>query len=248
MPSDMKMSEKKHSYGDRMCMACGGAVCNLNYSHLRDQVEKRMMGGNAGPMAKDDAGMQYDDENDAGIAKGMMRPLGYAKGGHVKDHSKGVHTSNYEGPDNSIAGSFTKAAHKGNTSIPKGTQHQWAKDEHHRVLKEMKSMPKPHGHYADGGPVDKGLSKEALSKGQESMRQAFGHPDAKPSPKPEKKELASFADGGDIDVEMDMGDGDMLMDQCAQECMDALKSGDKSAFKSAMEAMVSELMQKMMGD
>jgi len=58
-------------------------------------------------------------------------------------HEKGVHTHNHEGPGNSPAGSFSSAAVKGNTSLPKQELNSAAKDEHKKVLSEQKAMPKP---------------------------------------------------------------------------------------------------------
>jgi hypothetical protein len=94
-----------------------------------------------------------------------------AEGGET-GHEKGVHTHNYEGSGNSPAGSFSKSAVRGNTNIPKGDLNSYAKEEHKRVLGEMKSMPKPNL-YADGGSVQSNApssgwsqkDKEDFSKG-----------------------------------------------------------------------------------
>lgn len=56
---------------------------------------------------------------------------------------KGVHNHNHEGPGNSPAGSFSSAAVKGNTSLPKQALNDAAKDEHKKVIAEQKAMPKP---------------------------------------------------------------------------------------------------------
>ncbi len=157
---EMPAMEKKHAYGGRQCMACGGMACKISYEQLRDMVEKKKMGGNAGPMAKDDAGAEYDGDDDPAIS--MMTPLGrYADGGQVS--SSGFPTIiNQQTPDSNASNS--------------------------------------------------------------------------------KKLAIKMADGGDVEGS---GDDDMLMDQCAHECMEAMKSGDKMAFKDAMTAMIHEIMEKM---
>lgn len=180
--------EVKHNYKGMPCMACGGAVCNLNYGHLRDQVEKERMGGDSigkgmeghglGRMAaggmvapEDDAGKAYGPGSGMAIKKGEMMPLGYAKGGM----------------------------------------------------------------YADGGPVSPAPQPTPMDdvgpheqQARNALAGAFGGKQKK------------MAEGGEVDE-----DGDMLMDQCAHECMEAMKSGDKMAFKDAMMAMVHEVMEKM---
>lgn len=88
-----------------------------------------------------------------------MKKKCMSKGGKIKAHpevkdtnmhEKGVHYANYVGPGNSPAGSFAKAAHKGNTSLPKDALIGFAKDEHKRRLAELKAMPNPKL-YAHGG-------------------------------------------------------------------------------------------------
>lgn len=74
---------------------------------------------------------------------GRMEHKRGQKQGATEGHEKGVHTHNHEGPGNSPAGSFASSAVKGNTSIPKDTLNSYAKEEHTKVLGEMKSMPKP---------------------------------------------------------------------------------------------------------
>lgn len=76
-----------------------------------------------------------------------------AEGGGVEDYSKGVHKPNYEGEGSSPAGSFSRAMTNGRTNIPPEKTKEFAKEEHHRVLDEMRSMKKPNL-YAEGGDVD----------------------------------------------------------------------------------------------
>lgn len=211
----MEQTSKKHSYGGRTCMACGGMSCKISYEQLRDMVEKKQNGD-------------------------FM-----AKGGEVK----GVHKSNHEGPGNSVAGSFTKNAHKGNTSIPKEEQHEWAKEEHKRVLGEMKTVPKPHGNYAEGG-----LAHDPSKYDKDGNRLA-GNSGPAPSPTPQgeeetrvKGQLADafgHAKGGEVEDDASDGDHDMMMDQCAHECMEAMKSGDKAMFKDSLYTLMADMMSKM---
>lgn len=78
----------------------------------------------------------------------------YAKGGDVK----GVHDYNYEGPGTSPAGSLSRDAVKGNTSLSKEDLHREAKKHHERVIGEMRSMPKPKlKGLAEGGEVEDDL-------------------------------------------------------------------------------------------
>lgn len=114
-----------------------------------------------------------------------------------------------------------------------------------------KGMMAPLGHYAEGGAV---WVKDKYGNATET------HPDAGASPIPDgeheakaKKQLADafghYAEGGNV-MELagdhdEAKDDDMLMDHCAHECMEAIKSGDKAAFKDAMHTMMADFMNKM---
>jgi hypothetical protein len=190
----------KHNYKGMPCMACGGVVCNLNYGHLRDQVEKERKGGDGigkgmeghglGRMAKggvveqDDAGMAYGPDNDSAIVRGAMKPLGrYAEGGSVPAEPSSA------------------------------------------------ASPSP-------------ISKDKWKMFQSGFKKALGEPEEAQAAEPKKEAMGGmYVEGGD--VEKEMGDDDMLMEQCAHECMEAMKKGDKMAFKDAMMAMVHEIMEKM---
>lgn len=52
---------------------------------------------------------------------------------------------------------------------------------------------------------------------------------------------ASLAEGGDV---MD-DDHETMIDQCVGECMDAIKSGDKMAFRDALEFVIGDILSKM---
>lgn len=148
MPMESKASsEKKHAYGGRQCMACGGKACSISYEQLRDMVEK----------------------------KAMVKPApAYADGGMI-------------------------------STQPSPTPKKVDKD----------------GYDSMGNKVKKDTS--AI----DSVNHALGN----------------YADGGEVEESGD--DHEMVMDQCADECMEALKSGDKAGFKSAMHAMMADFMSKM---
>lgn len=52
------------------------------------------------------------------------------------------------------------------------------------------------------------------------------------------------AEGGEVGDE----DHEIMMDGCAQECMEAIESKDKAKFRSGFEALVADLLMKMGAD
>ena len=56
-----------------------------------------------------------------------------------------------------------------------------------------------------------------------------------------------FAEGGEVDGK-ESSDNDMIMDQCAMECMHAIETKDKAAFLDAFHVLVADIMQKISGD
>lgn len=164
------MEAKKHSYGGRQCMACGGMACNVSYEELRKQVEER---GKA-PMGDVRAGV----DSKPSIAKGMMAPLGrMAEGGTVSSTGGG------------------------------------------------------------GGDLDYHPDEDKVKK---MLQGAFGASEAKAEETPPAKK----AEGGEVEGPAD-GDDEMLMDQCASECMEAIEKKDKSAFKDALQVLVSDMLRKL---
>lgn len=162
-----------------------------------------------------------EHERVLGEMKSMPKPKLYAEGGEMKNpkerameafakggeahverekYIKGVHVTNHEGEGNSAAGSFSKSAVKGNTSLSKGDLNHAAREEHSRILSEQKAlaMKKPNL-YAEGGQVhhdpNKGWSqkdKEDFSKG------AGGSPQPQPKSQPDPF-MTSMAHGGRVD-------------------------------------------------
>ncbi len=89
--------------------------------------------------------------------------MNLSKGGNVdskiydrgdESRQKGVHLTNYKGKGNSAAGSYVKSAKSGNTSVPKEKLHEYAKEEHGRVLDEMRSDKGDRRNLAGGGEVE----------------------------------------------------------------------------------------------
>jgi hypothetical protein len=70
--------------------------------------------------------------------------------------------------------------------------------------------------------------------------------------KPQKQAVAiaysekakHMADGGDTEP----SDDDMILDQCARECMQAIENKDKEAFVESLHMLLADLMQKMSSD
>lgn len=247
----------KHNYKGKPCMACGGAVCNLNYTHLRDQVEKERNGGDGipsgmeghglgrmaagGRVAQDDAGMAYGPGSDSAIKKGGMMPLGrgrYAEGGTLGD-AIGYPKRYDEGGPVADVGHAPKP-NDANSLKPMDDDDKSSGGGGAGGMGAMAMM-------ADGGPTPSPasspspVSKSSWDQFQGGFNKALGGNDAQAA-EPQKKAM-----GGEMEPDGDE-DGDMLMDQCAHECMEALKKGDKAAFKDSIMAMISECMSKMGGE
>jgi hypothetical protein len=80
------------------------------------------------------------------------------------------------------------------------------------------------GGYADGGTVKSPPSQPPSNP--------IGYPQG-----------ASWAEGGDVD-----SDRESMMDQCADECIQAIKSGDKMAFRDALKVFISDVLSKHMDE
>jgi hypothetical protein len=91
--------------------------------------------------------------------RGMKKPNLYAEGGNVNSSGNSGHSrQNEKGIHSSWAGGISKAGAHARSSQLSGADEQkerrkgFSKEEHHRVLGEMRSMPKPNL-YAEGGEV-----------------------------------------------------------------------------------------------
>lgn len=166
------------------CYAHGGKVKGVHEETYSSRASNKgeSYAGHLVRESKDAEAMNNNNENESAVTdpldkakhehrhvlkelKEMKKPHGnYAEGGEVK----GVHPS---------AGKFARA-HKGEYSqegqsmagsASRGGHNEWAKDQHRRVLGEMKSNPKPHGEFAHGGEV-----KEAMDMGGDEDHQLRG--------------------------------------------------------------------------
>lgn len=134
-------------------MASGGTVASgdkeMNLSKGGDVDDPR---GPTGP-----TGYRNRNKN-SDLGGGQKRgPEGYPRYQESAQNEKGVHTpvsgvTQFPGgKGTSRAGGYTKETYHGKPLFS-GKDHP-AKDEHKRVLGEMKSMKGPHGNYAQGGDV-----------------------------------------------------------------------------------------------
>lgn len=113
--------------------------------------------------------------------------MNLSKGGRVdskiynrgdESKQKGVHLTNYKGKGNSTAGSFVKDAKKGSTSIPKEKLLQYAKEEHGRVMSEMKEDKTDRKNLAEGGEVIDGAPAWVCSDCGSHSLTFSGHQDS----------------------------------------------------------------------
>lgn len=102
----------------------------------------------------------------------------YSEGGHVK----GVHQSSMEERTGEWAGESKAGEHVRNSDIKRDAISK-AKDEHHRVLGEMKAMPKPKIQgFSEGGKTD---SEKLEDAAQEIWRGTQPVPDSPPESDPQ---------------------------------------------------------------
>jgi hypothetical protein len=71
--------------------------------------------------------------------------------------------------------------------------------------------------------------KQAVAIGYSEQRQAKKH---------------HMAEGGEAEPE-GMDEAEMMLDQCAMECMNAIEMKDKEAFKDAFEVLVVDILHKL---
>jgi hypothetical protein len=60
---------------------------------------------------------------------------------------------------------------------------------------------------------------------------------------PDEKDMCrggAYAEGGPVD-----SDNEMMMDQCAMECMDAIEKKNKDSFRDSFQVLVADLLSKM---
>lgn len=137
-------------------------------------------------------------------------PCKYSKGGEVK----GVHDSAYDSDDKELMGESEAGKQVRNMDLKRNAKDR-AITEHHKVLGQMKIMPKPklQGLASGGSVVDPSKAQSA----QDSMRKAFG-----------------YEEGGEVDSETD----NELMDMCADEFMKALETKNKKEMLESLKALI----------
>lgn len=221
----MESSEKKHAYAGRQCMACGGKACNISYEALRDMVEKKQ---NGDFMAK------------GGTVEETRHPMGGSS-----SRSKAAANWRHEGKQEGVhrSGDVHTPGESGMGRSVRAGDYSSAKKMHYQQRKESLNVPKPHGHYADGGEVSTQPSPpppKVDKDGYDNMGNKV-HKDTSVIDGVNHA-LGNYADGGDVDAE---GDDSEMLDHCVGECMEAMKSGDKAAFKDAMYVMMADMMRKM---
>lgn len=181
--------------------------------------------------------------------KGAGCPTCMSKGGSVAQDEdalevKGVHagvpTRDTAGTDKAYATSWAGHAIKANPG--RSSELKTPKEEHRRVLGEMRGMKKPHGNYADGGQVqaDPQGSQPLVSKEDaDKFKQGLDHgPDAWGN----LKKAVGYADGGD--VEGDKGMDDEIHSALGSELLDAFERKDSKAIMSGIEAVVLSILNK----
>lgn len=99
-------------------------------------------------------------------------------------------------------------------------------------------------HLAQGGKVEGcgycmgGYAEGGTAKSGSTLGSIIGYPQG-PS-----LAMGGYADGGMMDDTGMDADQEAMLDECAKECMEAIKSGDSSGFRSALEALVSGMLDK----
>jgi hypothetical protein len=215
------------AHGGEMC-AHGGPV----HCHMGCYAE-------GGEVKRDAYGVPMKKKGDA---------KDYGRGDET--HQKGVHLTNYVGHGNSTAGSHAKSV-PGRTSFTKEQTNQWAKDEHHRVLGELRSMKGPHGNYADGGSVsptptpNPTMSPSQMGFGN-AVSSATGYKKDHPAPSAAGVMPSGYADGGDVEeLEDPMDeDGTEIHHALGEEMMKAIHNKDHKGMADSVEAMILNCMNR----
>lgn len=176
------------------------------------------------------------------FSKGMKGATsGFAKGGMIHESDMEI-----DRPQNKMekkwAGESTAGAMLRNSDINHGSLEK-AKDEHHKVLGEIKAMKKPKL-MADGGPVP---APAPTSDVQEGMRKAFhfakgGDVKGTDMNGPETK---SFMEKGEFSVGHDAEGGEVedheLLHHCAGELLSAIESKNTKEIVESLKAIIQSL-------
>lgn len=155
----LKKSKKSTADSEMKEDGSKGRALAIAYS-----MKRKANKASGGTVESGDSEMNYG-------AGGKVESKIYGRGDESKQ--KGVHLTNHQGKGNSTAGSFVKGAAVGSTSIPKEKLNDYAKEEHERVLGEMKAMPNPNLK-SRGGFVEKGVHQPEFSKTSTSLGGSSG--------------------------------------------------------------------------
>ncbi len=154
----------------------------------------------------------------------------FAEGGNVRsgkqrsDNEKGVHKASYANENEmgrSEAGEGVRDSRAFKSSYKK-VKMGLVKDEHHKVLGELKALPKP--------------KLEGLAKGGE----VYSVGPMTDTRQPSKEALTAYEKGGDVDADGDM-DADMdneMLDMCCDELLQALESKNKKEILESLKAII----------
>ena len=97
------------------------------------------------------------------------------------------------------------------------------------------------GGYAEGGTVNDPSPPEPDPQSAQQMQAGANQSGWQPDVW--KKNLG-LSDGGMVDETGLDPDHETMLNECAEECMDAVKNGDRSAFRNALEVLVTDILGK----
>lgn len=180
--STMRKAGHKMSTGG-MCKACGGSCKYADGGEVGDEglrssikvafntPQSPSSSGSGGVPSTSDSGYSPDE---AAKRQSMRKSYGYSKGGEIK----GVHESPYDSEDKILLGESEAGKMVRRSDLHKENM-QNAKDEHHRVYGEIKSMQNPKlkglakGGFIEPNPNLKGVHQ--TSDEEEESSQAGYH-------------------------------------------------------------------------
>lgn len=233
---------------------CEGMMC-FHPSHFEDGGEVHKVKGN--PIQDPDPekaknavissqsggpsmGQAWENvKNELGFGKSAAPKAGYAKGGRV-EYVPGEPEYGY------------RDKYEEGGKVTKKEQNLRDKERSMKFEKQHGSVGVHHGGDGEGslkGRSAAGINAEWAGKHKNPNHAEYARQKAKylHSAKLEESRampapnLKGLAEGGEVEMDMD---GDMdnvdheLMEMCAHECMEALKSGDKKGFLDAIKAIV----------
>jgi hypothetical protein len=165
--SEKRRAEQHKAHGGKIedcphCMDDGGQV-EKHWYDFSDEAQ-------AQPAPKPTGSNSNSDSSAAKLGQGW-KAAGFAEGGEVEDHEKGIHKDD-EHSGRSMAGIFARHI-KDPGEVGKASKHLATK-EHEKVIGELRSMPKPKLQgLAKGGEVEE--AKELDHDGDHDADQEIHH-------------------------------------------------------------------------